>query len=92
MSNEFVALTNLCETRPSSWYDSCYICDLFNTGPQPDWDPDIVAALDEDFNFDDPENQLDDDFMLQANADGGLTQQEGSVLHVIRFSESYQRP
>ncbi|XP_056422701.1 protein LTV1 homolog [Hyla sarda] len=32
-----------------------------------DLDPDIVAALDEDFDFDDPENQLDDDFVLQAN-------------------------
>ncbi|XP_066461563.1 protein LTV1 homolog [Eleutherodactylus coqui] len=32
-----------------------------------DLDPDIVAALDEDFDFDNPENQLDDDFVLQAN-------------------------
>ncbi|KAL5021125.1 hypothetical protein ScPMuIL_000280 [Solemya velum] len=36
-------------------------------GPQPDWDPDIVEALDDDFNFDAPENQLDDDFMSKAN-------------------------
>ena len=35
-------------------------------GPQLDWDPDIVAGLDEDFNFDDPENQLEDDFVVQA--------------------------
>lgn len=35
-------------------------------GPQPDWDPDVVAAMDEDFDFDDPENQLEDDFMIQA--------------------------
>lgn len=32
-----------------------------------DLDPDIVAALDDDFDFDDPENQLDDNFVLQAN-------------------------
>lgn len=31
-------------------------------------DPDIVAALDEDFDFDDPENILDDDFMAKANS------------------------
>jgi len=37
-------------------------------GPQPDWDPDIVQALDEDIDFDDPENFLDDDFVLKANA------------------------
>lgn len=32
-----------------------------------DLDPDIVAALDDDFDFDNPENQLDDNFILQAN-------------------------
>lgn len=37
-------------------------------GPQPDWDPDIVAALDDDFDFDDPDNELQDNFMELANA------------------------
>uniref|UniRef100_X1ZD67 Protein LTV1 homolog n=1 Tax=Capitella teleta TaxID=283909 RepID=X1ZD67_CAPTE len=37
------------------------------SGPRLDWDPDIVAALDEDFDFDNPENLLDDDFVIQAN-------------------------
>ena len=36
-------------------------------GPRLDMDPDIVAALDEDFDFDDPDNQLDDDFIIKAN-------------------------
>lgn len=36
-------------------------------GPRLDMDPDIVAALDEDFDFDDPDNMLDDDFILKAN-------------------------
>ncbi|KAM4771735.1 protein LTV1 homolog [Rhinophrynus dorsalis] len=36
-------------------------------GPCLELDPDIVAALDDDFDFDDPENQLDDDFIIQAN-------------------------
>lgn len=35
-------------------------------GPQPDWDPDVVAALDDDFDHDNPENELDDDFISQA--------------------------
>ncbi|KAL5286977.1 LTV1 family protein [Megaselia abdita] len=35
-------------------------------GPRPDLDPDVVAALDDDFDFSDPENALDDDFMAQA--------------------------
>ncbi|XP_028402641.1 protein LTV1 homolog [Dendronephthya gigantea] len=37
------------------------------SGPQPDWDPDIVAALDDAIDLNDPENILDDDFILQAN-------------------------
>lgn len=31
-------------------------------------DPDIVAALDEDFDYDDPDNMLDDDFIVKANS------------------------
>lgn len=30
-------------------------------------DPDIVAAMDDDFNFDDPDNELEDDFIAFAN-------------------------
>ncbi|KAM7345177.1 LTV1 ribosome biogenesis factor [Cochliomyia hominivorax] len=37
-------------------------------GPRPDWDPDVVAALDDDFDFENEENQLEDDFVLQAMA------------------------
>ena len=40
-------------------------------GPQPDWDPDIVQALDDDVDFEDPDMFLDDDFISKANADGG---------------------
>ncbi|CAG2172558.1 unnamed protein product [Oppiella nova] len=40
-------------------------------GPQPDWDPEVVAAMDEDFDFDDPNNQIDDDFVLQAEEEVG---------------------
>ncbi|XP_007422967.1 protein LTV1 homolog [Python bivittatus] len=41
-------------------------------GPRPDLDPDIVAALDDDFDFDNPDNLLEDDFMLRANKPGSL--------------------
>lgn len=40
------------------------------SGPRLDLDPDIVAALDEDFDYDDPENELEDNFMELANAEG----------------------
>lgn len=36
-------------------------------GPQPTWDPDVVAGLDEDFDFGNPNNLLDDDFISRAN-------------------------
>lgn len=35
-------------------------------GPRPDWDPEIVAALDDDFDFDNPDNELEDDFIERA--------------------------
>ncbi|XP_077461008.1 protein LTV1 homolog [Stigmatopora argus] len=38
------------------------------SGPRLDMDPDIVAALDEDFDFDDPDNALEDDFIAKANS------------------------
>lgn len=36
-----------------------------HAGPRPDLDPDIVAALDDDFDFDNPDNQLEDDFFAK---------------------------
>jgi len=41
-------------------------------GPQLDWDPDIVAGLDVDFDYDDPDNILQDDFV--AIAEGPVLQ------------------
>ncbi|CDW59675.1 protein LTV1 [Trichuris trichiura] len=39
------------------------------SGPHPELDPDIVAALDDDgFDFTNPENCLEDDFVIKANA------------------------
>ncbi|XP_069786785.1 protein LTV1 homolog isoform X2 [Narcine bancroftii] len=35
-------------------------------GPLPELDPDIVAALDDDFDFDNADNVLEDDFVLKA--------------------------
>lgn len=38
------------------------------SGLQLHLDPDLVAALDDDFDYEDPENQLEDNFMDLANA------------------------
>lgn len=38
------------------------------SGPRLDLDPDVVAAMDDDFNFGDPENELEDNFIELANA------------------------
>lgn len=45
-------------------------------GPQPNWDPDIVEALDDGLDLDNPDNILEDDFMTLANGEG-----EPSTLH-----------
>lgn len=34
-----------------------------------DWDADVVAAMDEDFDYDNPQNALEDDFIYRATAD-----------------------
>lgn len=36
------------------------------SGPRPDLDPDIVAGLDDDFDFDNPYNQLEEDFIAKV--------------------------
>lgn len=48
----------------------------FRPGPRLDMDPDIVAALDEDFDYDDPDNMLEDDFILKANRTEGAVYAE----------------
>lgn len=41
-----------------------------------DLDPEIVAAMDDDFDFSDPENQLEDNFIEMATADGSGDESE----------------
>lgn len=38
-------------------------------GPRPDLEPEIVAALDNDFDFENPDNELEDNFMELAMGD-----------------------
>lgn len=47
------------------------------SGPRLDMDPDIVAALDEDFDYDDPDNVLDDDFIVKANSASAAADMRG---------------
>lgn len=35
-------------------------------GPRPDLEPEVVAALDDDFDFENPDNELEDNFMEMA--------------------------
>ncbi|XP_039749446.1 protein LTV1 homolog [Pararge aegeria] len=41
-----------------------------------DLDPDVVAALDEDFDFEDPDNQLEDNFIEMAMAEAASDDEE----------------
>lgn len=43
---------------------------MFPTGLRLDLDPDVVAAMDDDFDFEDPNNELEDDFVVIANQAG----------------------
>lgn len=43
-----------------------YVC----SGLRLDLDPDVVAAMDEDFDYSDPENELEDNFMEMAMKEG----------------------
>lgn len=67
--------------------ESCFLrnyCSLFVflLGPRLDFDPDIVAALDDDFDFDNPDNLLEDDFILQANK---ATEENGTDTQYVWF-------
>lgn len=46
------------------------------SGPRLDYDPDIVAAMDEDFDYDNPDNVLEDNFFELANADEPFNEED----------------
>lgn len=51
------------------------------SGPRPDLEPEIVAALDDDFDFEDPNNELEDNFMEMAmGGEGGRDDGECSDI------------
>lgn len=62
------------------------------SGLQLDLDPDIVAAMDEDFNYDNPENQLEDNFIELANAgssDAESSDREyGKLVEILHLTVS----
>ncbi|CAL8131702.1 unnamed protein product [Orchesella dallaii] len=73
-ATKYEDLENVKIKLPSSVFESEYREDvgLLNkaaqsSGPRPDLDPDVIAALDDDFNHDDPENALEDNFIELAN-------------------------
>jgi protein LTV1 len=46
-----------------------------------DLDPDVVAAMDEDFDFEDPDNELEDNFIELANAEDSGSEMRSDVSH-----------
>lgn len=46
-------------------------------GPRPDLEPEVVAALDDDFDFENPDNELEDNFMEMAMGGEGDDDYEG---------------
>jgi len=56
-----------------------FIAKLVLLGPKIDWDPDIVAALDSDYE-ESIDGELDDDFVTMANQSGDdMSQDDMSV-------------
>ncbi len=55
---------------PVPFVNSPQIIFLYTRGLDLSLDPDIVAALDDDFDFEDPDNALEDDFVLKAMEEG----------------------
>jgi len=60
---------------------TCFADVCICAGPQLDWDPDVVAGLDVDFDYDNPDNVLEDDFVTIAegpvpqNIEDGMDQE-----------------
>lgn len=61
-------------------WDWFYI-DALTSGPRLDLDPDIVAAMDEDFDFEDPDNELEENFIELANAEDSGSEMRSDVSH-----------
>lgn len=59
------------------------------SGLRLDLDPDIVAAMDKDFNFDDPNNLLEDNFIQLANGENGGDYEDGE-MSVEDGSDQYE--
>lgn len=57
------------------------------SGPRLDWDPDIVAALDDDFDYENPDNQLDDDFLTKALGDGEAIDENDEEMDSDDYSD-----
>lgn len=76
LGNNFkkISLHGLCFLRLASRSKVRHLNVLHNVaGPRPDLDHDVIAALDDDFDYGNPENALEDNFMELANQ-GQLTE------------------
>ncbi|XP_070555780.1 LOW QUALITY PROTEIN: protein LTV1 homolog [Ptychodera flava] len=58
------------------------------SGPRLDLDPDVVAAMDDDFNFENPDNELDDDFVVKASeATDGEPQRRATIADIEEMAD-----
>lgn len=53
-----------------------------------DLDPDVIAALDEDYDFDDPDNELEDNFIELAMAEGSDIEEDDEEGSNIEDSDA----
>ncbi|VVC28623.1 Hypothetical protein CINCED_3A022932 [Cinara cedri] len=58
------------------------------SGLRLDLDPDIVAAMDDDYDFENPDNELEDDFVIIANQTGS-DDESNNLEDLIEESDDY---
>ncbi|OQR67486.1 protein LTV1-like [Tropilaelaps mercedesae] len=62
---------------------------ITHTGPRPDWDPEVMAALDDDFN--DDEGELEDDFVALASGGADCIEDLGAGDEELVTRHSYYK-
>jgi len=75
----------------SWWYCSSlqlFFSSFILSGPRPDLDPDVVAALDDALDLNDPDNVLDDDFVIKVITIHGIDMSLQFCISVVKLKNT----
>ena len=68
----FIMCYVVLNSSQNSWWYCNFFTSFILSGPRPDLDPDVVAALDDALDLNDPDNVLDDDFVIKVMTIHGI--------------------